>query len=119
MSRATSRSAPAWGMRRDRVPMRLVPMSLIEYFWPFAAYRNAEVGTKLERAAAYRYNRQLARALPAYLNRWLALSCLLLTASSVSSGWLVPVTGTAFTLAFCVTLHIGQVWLMLNRHESY
>jgi len=95
------------------------PHVLIDYFWPFAGYRNADVGTKLERAAAYRYNRERARGLPAYLNRWLALSCLLLTASSVSSGWLVAVTGTAFTLAFCMTLHIGQVWLMLNRHGSY
>jgi hypothetical protein len=94
-------------------------MPLIDYFWPFAGYRNADAGSQLERAAACRYNRQLARGLPAYLNRWLALSCLLLTASSLSSGWLAPVTGTAFTLAFCMTLHIAHVWLMLNRHESF
>jgi hypothetical protein len=94
-------------------------MGLIDYFWPFRRYRNAASGSELERAAAYRYNRELARGLPAYLNRWLALSCLLLMASSVTGGWLAPVTGTAFTVAFCITLHIGHVWLMLNRHGSY
>lgn len=94
-------------------------MGLIDYFWPFRGYRDAAVGSELERAAAYRYNRQLARALPAYLNRWLVLSCALLTASSVGNGWLAPVAGTAFTIAFCMTLHIGHVWLMLNRHGSY
>lgn len=114
MSRRICRRAPAWGMLRAR-SRAVGPHVLIDYFWPFAGYRNADVGTKLERAAAYRYNRERARGLPAYLNRWLALSCLLLSASSVSSGWLVAVTGTAFTLAFCMTLHIGHVWLMLNR----
>jgi hypothetical protein len=94
-------------------------MGLIEYFWPFGRYRNAAVGSELERAAAYRYNRELARGLPLYLNRWLALSCLLLTASSVSTGWLAPVAGTAFSISFCMTVHIAQVWLMLNRHGSY
>ena len=94
-------------------------MALIEYFWPFGHYRNAAVGSELERAAAYRFNRELARGLPVYLNRWLALSCLLLTASTVSTGWLVQVTGITFALAFCMTVHIAQVWLMLNRHGSY
>lgn len=94
-------------------------MRLVEYFWPFASYRNASVGSELERAAAYRHNRELARELPACLNRWLAMSCLLLTASSVSRGWLAPITGTAFTLAFCMTVHIGHVWLMLNRRNSW
>lgn len=94
-------------------------MALIEYFWPFGRYRDAAVGSELERAAAYRYNRELARSLPGYLHRWLALSCLLLTASSVSTGWLAPVVGTAFSIAFCLTAHIAQVWLMLNRHGSY
>jgi hypothetical protein len=105
---------------RQHAQWQLEPtMVVIDYFWPFGRYRNAGVGSELERAAAYRYNRQLARGLPAYLNRWVALSCLLLTASSLSRGWLVPVTGTAFTLAFCMTIHIAHVWLMLNRHGSY
>jgi hypothetical protein len=90
-------------------------MALIDYFWPFGRYRDVAVGSELERAAAYRHNRWLARGLPAYLNRWLALSCLLLAALSESSGWLALVAGTAFTLAFCMTVHIAHVWLMLNR----
>ena len=91
-------------------------MALIDYFWPFAHYRDAAVGSQLERAAAYRFNRRLARGLPAYLNRWAAICCLLLTASVLSPHWLAPVTGTAFTLAFCITVHIAHVYLLFSRN---
>lgn len=91
-------------------------MALLDYFWPFGHYRDAAAGSQLERAAAYRYNRQLARGLPSYLNRWAAISCLLLTASVVSPHWLSPVVGTAFTLAFCMTVHIAHVWLLFSRN---
>jgi hypothetical protein len=90
-------------------------MSLLGYFWPFRQYRNAAAGSELERAAAYRYNRQLARGLPAYLNRWAAVTCLLLTASAVAPSWLSAVAGTAFTLAFCMTAHIAHVYLLFSR----
>lgn len=91
-------------------------MTVVGYFWPFGQYRDAAAGSTLERAAAYRYNRGLARGLPVYLNRWAALSCLLLAASAVSPSWLAPVTGIAFALAFCMTLHIGHVYLLFRRH---
>lgn len=90
-------------------------MALITYLWPFGQYRDASAGSEMERAAAYRYNRQLSRGLPAYLNRWLAITCLLLTASVVSPLWLAPAVGTAFTLAFCMTAHIAHVYLMFSR----
>jgi len=91
---------------------------LLDCFWPLGRYRDAAVGSELERAAAHRHNCQLARGLPACLNRWLALSCALLMACSVSSGWLAPVAGVAFAVAFCITLHIAHVWLLLSRRES-
>jgi hypothetical protein len=93
-------------------------MALIDFFWPFGQYRDAAVGTQLERAAAYRYNRQLARSLPTYLNRWLAICCLLLTASVVCPRWLYPVAGTAFTLAFCMTVHIAHIYLLFRRNRA-
>lgn len=93
-----------------------VLMTLLGYFWPFGQYRDAGAGSELERAAAYRHNRRLARGLPAYLNRWAALCCLLLAASVAAPHWLAPVAGTAFTLAFCMTAHIAHVYLLFCRH---
>ncbi len=90
-------------------------MTVVGYFWPFRQYRNAAVGSELERAAAYRYNRRLARSLPAYLNRWAALSCLLLAASVACPAWLAPAMGIGFALAFCMTIHIAHVYLLFWR----
>jgi hypothetical protein len=87
---------------------------LREYFWPFDKYRDVAVGSELERAAAFRYNRRLARGLPAYLNRWAMVCCLLLTVTVVSPGPLSAVVGMVFTLAFCVTVHIAHVYLLFR-----
>ena len=91
-------------------------MAVMNYLWPFGEYRNAAVGSELERAAAFRYNKALAKGLPAYLNRWSAISCLLLTASVVSPAALTPVIGIAFTVAFCMTAHIAHVYLLFSRN---
>lgn len=87
----------------------------ISYLWPFRDYRNASTGSALERAAALRHNKALARKLPAYLNRWSAISCVLLTASELCPAGLAPVAGVAFTLAFVMTVHIAHVWLLFIR----
>jgi preprotein translocase subunit SecY len=86
-------------------------MQLKAYLWPFEQYRDAEVGTILERAAAFRHNRRLARSLPRYVNRWLMISCLLLTATVIAPPVLSALTGIAFTLAFCMTVHLLHVFL--------
>jgi len=87
----------------------------ISYLWPFRDNRNASTGSALERAAALRHNKALARKLPAYLNRWSAISCVLLTASELCPAGLAPVAGVAFTLAFVMTVHIAHVWLLFIR----
>jgi len=87
----------------------------ISYLWPFRDYRNASTGSALERAAALRHNKTLAKQLPAYLNRWSAISCVLLTASEVCPAALAPAVGVAFTLAFVMTVHIAHVWLLFIR----
>jgi hypothetical protein len=87
----------------------------ISYLWPFREYRNACAGSELERAAALRHNRVLAKKLPAYLNRWSAISCVLLTASELCPAPLASVIGVAFTLAFVMTVHIAHVWLLFIR----
>jgi hypothetical protein len=87
----------------------------ISYLWPFYGYRNAGSGSALERAAALRHNKTLAGQLPAYLNRWSAICCLLLIASAVCPAALAPALGVAFTLAFVMTVHIACVWLLFIR----
>lgn len=86
-------------------------MPLKEYLWPFRQYRDAEVGSTLERAAAFRHNRRLARGLPAYVNRWLMICCLLLSGTVAAPAALSPLLGVAFTLAFCMTVHLVHVYL--------
>ncbi len=89
-------------------------MRVPEYLWPFGKYRDAAAGSELERAAALRYNQRLARELPAYLNRWAMICCALLTLSVVCPPPVSAVVGTAFTLAFCVTVHIAQLYLLFR-----
>lgn len=86
-------------------------MVLKDYLWPFEAYRDAEVGSTFERAAAFRHNRRLARKLPIYVNRWSMICCLLLAATIASPAALSPLLGVVFTLAFCMTAHLVQVYL--------
>lgn len=86
-------------------------MRMKDYLWPFDQYRDAEVGTTLERAAALRHNRRLARGLPTYVNRWSMICCLLLTGTVVSPPALSPLLGIVFTLAFCMTVHLVHVYL--------
>jgi hypothetical protein len=93
-------------------------MLLKDYFWPFGEYRDAGAGTELERAAALRHNRRLARALPAYLNRWSMISCILLTGSVVTPAAFSAVLGTAFTVAFCMTVHLAHVYLLFRYNGA-
>jgi hypothetical protein len=89
--------------------------ALIAYFWPFAAYRDVERGSMLERAAAWRHNRQLSNSLPRYINRWavcVALELILLAFPPLS---LTPVLGILLTITFCGLLHIVSIWLLFRR----
>ena len=86
-----------------------------QWLWPFREYRDADQGTELERAAAFRHNKQLAKALPTYLNRWSAIDCVLLTTSVVCPTSMAPLIGTAFTLAFCMTALIAVIYLLFKR----
>src|SRR5438093_698832 len=43
------------------------------YIWPFGLFRDASVGTALERWAAYRYNREQRVHLPVYAVKWTVL----------------------------------------------
>lgn len=43
------------------------------YLWPFSLFEDASKGNLLERAAAYRYNRERRAYLPAYAFKWTVL----------------------------------------------
>jgi len=87
----------------------------LNYLWPFRDYRNVAAGSAMERAAAFRHNKRLAKGLPTYLNRWSAITCLLLAGSEFFPAPIAPVMGTAFTVAFCMTVHIAHVYLLFSR----
>jgi hypothetical protein len=50
---------------------------LYRYFFFGWLFRDASTGTALERAAAWRHNRNQARWLPTYMRRWLCCGLLL------------------------------------------
>jgi hypothetical protein len=100
---------------RVRFSSRIESMRL-GYLWPFGEYRDARSGSELERAAAFRHNKRLAKRLPIYLSRWSAISAVLLTASMLCPASLAPALGTAFTLAFCMIVHIAHVYLLFIRN---
>lgn len=51
------------------------------YIWPFWMFRDADSGSLLEQAAAYRHNRALRIHLPGYLLKWSLIFGLLLGAT--------------------------------------
>ncbi len=52
--------------------------SVGRYFFYGWLFRDASVGSELERAAALRHNRSLSKWLPTYLRRWLVVGAMFL-----------------------------------------
>ena len=69
----------------------------------------------MERAAAQRHNRELARSLPACINRWAMLSAVLLILTQISQARLAQFFGVLFSVSFCGVVHFAQVWALLRR----
>ena len=90
---------------------------LAAWFWPFGQFRDADRGSLLERAAAQRHNRALARELPACINRWAMLSAVLLILSQISQARLAQFFGILFSVSFCGVVHFTHVWLLLRRAD--
>ncbi len=89
--------------------------ALIAYFWPFAAYRDVGRGSVLERAAAWRHNRQLSSSLPLYIRRWAVCVALELILIATLPSPLTRPLAVLLTLSFCGLLHLLSVWLLLRR----
>jgi len=88
---------------------------IINFLWPFTAYRDANRGSMLERAAAVRYNKILSKALPTYINRWAVCSTVELFLTEVAPKFMVPLIGLLFSISFCLLLHLIQVYVLFKR----
>jgi hypothetical protein len=53
-----------------------------KFLWPIGVFRDASKGNLLERAAAYRHNREARGCLPHYMNNCLLVSVLLASAGA-------------------------------------
>ena len=97
------------------------PLSLLlyRYFFFEWLFRDVSHGSPLERAAAWRFNRQMRRYLPTYLRRWI----IVLVLSYVLGAWfdrvlLLDYAGTFFycvsSLSVAMSVLIMRAWLGLR-----
>ena len=93
--------------------------NLVAYFWPFGAYRDVQHGSMMERAAAWRHNRELSSSLPQYINRWAVCTALELILMDTLPSALVPVVAVVLTISVCGLLHMVRVWLLFRRRPYY
>jgi hypothetical protein len=100
------------------------------YLWPFWMFKDASKGSLLERAAAYRHNREKRIYLPGYIAKWSTIFVLLLGAAVVLEGtekayspgttscsMLACGAGLLATWAFVVMLIISVVYVFLTHWE--
>ena len=92
---------------------------LYRYFFFEWLFRDVSHGSPLERAAAWRFNRQMRRYLPTYLRRW----AILVVSSYALGAWSdrVLLAGYAATFFYCVSslsvamsVLIMRAWLGLR-----
>ena len=118
-------------MRHALAPSReSLTYLLYLYIWPFWMFRDADAGSLLERAAAYRHNRALRIHLPGYLVKWSLIFLMLLGATwwleqLAAAYWswqaccyvLAGATGTMAALAVIVFVITLVAYLFLCRWE--
>jgi len=109
----------------DEMPFSQI---LFRYLWPFWLFKNAAVGDRYARAAAYLHNRRMRIYLPGYLLKWLcncvfafALTATLGSWSMRSPGLLSLMAagaGVLFACGLTVLLITGYIYLYLSRHRE-
>ena len=110
-----------------------MPLSLIlfRYLWPFWLFKNATIGDRYTRAAAYRHNRSMRIYLPGYLVKWLC-NCGLALALTMALD--TPATrtpdgpgvltlmaagaGVMFACAVTVLFVTGYIYVYLSRNDD-
>jgi hypothetical protein len=92
---------------------------LYRYFFFDWLFRDVRRGTLLERAAAWRHNRQQARWLPTYLRRWLGCGALfyalgLLVEAGLGATFASSVFYVSGVLSVPVNAVIAMAWVGLR-----
>ena len=98
------------------------------YLWPFWLFRDASRGSVLERAAAYRHNRERRVYLPGYAAKWSVLTLLqgglvagFERASHVMSDalvWLAAAFGTTASASVALIAMCLAAWAYLSFVEG-
>lgn len=105
------------------MPAEPSPSLLYRYFFFSWLFRDAACGSLFERRAAWRHNQAQSRWLPAYLRRWMVLSCLFFCAGGVSTllfevVWVSVPFYVLFSLAIPISSVIMVAWLALRYLPS-
>src|SRR5262245_49340524 len=92
---------------------------LYRYFFFGWLFRDASVGSFLERAAALQFNRERRIYLPTYLRRWLGLVVLSYGMGFVAEASLTPGLAAALcyglaTVSIAIAMTIARSWLVLK-----
>ncbi len=106
---------------RARLPLR---RQLLIYLHPFALFKDASRGTRLQRELALAYNRAMRWMLLSYLRRWSAIAaCLFLAVdptealAAQASVFIYP--AAAFAVGACVAVAVAACtaagYLLLSR----
>ena len=90
---------------------------LIKFLWPFGSFRDVNRGTLLERAAAARHNKTMAKILPKYINRWAMSASVELILTEIAPAFMVPLFAFLFSISFCLLMHMIHVWLLFKRFD--
>lgn len=101
---------------QKRLALHVLIYRYLFFDWVF---RDVDAGSSLERAAAWRFNREMRRVLPIYLRRWVMLLACSYALGAIFEKWLAQ--GHAATLFYCVSsaaiamsVLIARLWLGLR-----
>ena len=92
---------------------------LYRYFFFDWLFRDASCGSLLERAAAWRFNREMRHYLPVYLLRWVTVVVLSYSLGQMFETWLTFAHAAAFcyvvtSLSVAMAVLIVRSWLGLK-----
>jgi hypothetical protein len=83
---------------------------LYRYVWPMWMFRDANRGSAVERAAAYRHNRSVRRHLPGYAGKWLLIAGATLLAMRAAEQ---PPSVDAGCQLACALLAVWLAWAVI------
>ena len=101
---------------------------LFRFLWPFWLFQDASRGSRFDRAAAYRHNRDMRIYLPGYLLKWMLSSALTLSTTmgldSLAAQtaatpnlwtWMAAGCGMMFACGICILILTTYIYIYLSR----